>query len=1370
MKTSFRIVSYILLVLLVPVQGDPPQWWQQGNPPVIDPAAAGNPRGPANIGQAKWMAKRALETLATIDAQLAAGIEQGLTQAQPAQDGGTLPAILDFGIPGAPQDAAWHERQHAPLLLGQLKAIATPFYDRLHAAAPLWLDCESSDPAAQGQLQLNGTKDPDNSANFYPWTADPGDDANHAIATISQLKAVFSLRFESLAESLPGGDYDHDGLTNAEEAALGTNPRNADSDGDGMPDAWEIKWGLDPLNPADASADADGDHVTNLREYQLGTCPTGVWRIEILPLGANKYFHSAGEDGSVVVQDSLTPAPDSLLEMITAPDAAGNRMVVPQPADDWNPPDLILAELVASGVLSDTDSLIACGPDSSDHSLRVCQSAAGYLLLRKPGSYVRTLAADVSWQAINRTGEAAGIKQRTVAATDDQPQYLEDDLVIQYAEISITIPMPGAWFPAASPPSLQAFSDDGMVLIRRQLANPDGSSRQDAYLLNTSTQSFSLIKQPAPGGQPIVCLAVKNSRLLGGGPTPFQITSAGSLLRLPDLQILDIPTSATVPLSSLWTNPLSPHHITADGRITASTTDPNGQPAIIQIIPNNDADQDGIPDDWEKWWASRIIASGVEVTPDQLARLQAGDINPGDDPFHSGTTNLQQFQASANTQDDPAKLAGVYTLFKKERMVWGYFITYDNNPPTGEVPWRGAPSSEPFAPPSTWANANECLIDRDLITRAPWTSIDWKIAGPQPPSPLFAEAYFQLQHWDEHRNYTEFLDSHSLIKVVFSDTSPEPRSLRFLKTTTTSPYPAANGTSEMTYEIVDFKIPANQTTSQEIELKPAFRSGSDVSVDLGKMQVAVDANRDGQITFDGKDATTKDKPFRFWINNDQDDVEVDEPAVVDPNKMDLGDAKIKTKRDLEDFCRLSVTTDLNNISLQNGDINVGLKFNNMSGGGPKIQVWENQSADGYLDYLVNNDAAARQITKDPFTQNMDGVILIPQSYWRAHSGSTAYLIFEGIRKGTGELVVNIQNKSGTEIAQSNGTWIHLLDVREMYQRASVKKTAAEIPEPWVDAKPAALEWKWTDNGQPYEKDPQAEPIACIYVHGWCMSDADTVSWADTSFKRLWHQGYKGKFYAFHWATFSGEDSWFLGGRTTYNPSEYRAWLCGPALASFVNGLPESPRNRRLFAHSMGNVTTGAALRAGMQIEKYSLCNAAMSASAYDTDPALRKDLDGNDLSLIGDRRTPDTDPDPAYRAAFGLQGKFNNASFPRMFSFGLPNDFALGLWTSNNYTYKPEKALGYYYSFPPYNRPTWFNRMVTGLPEAMGYVTKSLTRTAGAELRTKGIITDFQDMRDWSKVGKNHGGFNSEHNAEWKWNYQSTNLFWKRLVDTLELK
>jgi len=67
-------------------------------------------------------------------------------------------------------------------------------------------------------------------------------------------------------------DGDNDGLTNAEETTIGTDPFNSDSDGDGMldgddpeplipdtdhdgiSDADEILAGTDPLNP-----DSDGD-------------------------------------------------------------------------------------------------------------------------------------------------------------------------------------------------------------------------------------------------------------------------------------------------------------------------------------------------------------------------------------------------------------------------------------------------------------------------------------------------------------------------------------------------------------------------------------------------------------------------------------------------------------------------------------------------------------------------------------------------------------------------------------------------------------------------------------------------------------------------------------------------------------------------------------------------------------------------------------------------------------------------------------------------------------------------------------------------------------------------------------------------------
>lgn len=90
---------------------------------------------------------------------------------------------------------------------------------------------------------------------------------NNQNQTATVVAMVTSQSVDATATAL--ADTDGDGLTNAKEAELGTDPNNPDTDGDGLTDREEVQvWQTNPLN-----RDTDGDTLTDGDEVRLGLNP-----------------------------------------------------------------------------------------------------------------------------------------------------------------------------------------------------------------------------------------------------------------------------------------------------------------------------------------------------------------------------------------------------------------------------------------------------------------------------------------------------------------------------------------------------------------------------------------------------------------------------------------------------------------------------------------------------------------------------------------------------------------------------------------------------------------------------------------------------------------------------------------------------------------------------------------------------------------------------------------------------------------------------------------------------------------------------------------------------------------------------------------
>jgi len=561
---------------------------------------------------------------------------------------------------------------------------------------------------------------------------------------------------------------------------------------------------------------------------------------------------------------------------------------------------------------------------------------------------------------------------------------------------------------------------------------------------------------------------------------------------------------------------------------------------------------------------------------------------------------------------------------------------------------------------------------------------------------------------------------------------------------------------------------------------------------LVPVDMAVDANRDGFIRFSGnyndsavagkpQDKTEEAKPFRFWINDDDDGDSGGGEEMVDSSRKDYTDGIIKTARDLEDFTRLFINIGGLHDAVADGTFSVGLEWRNTNGTNPAIKVYRAAELDGGDQYLKTEVWALNQtlgtVATALGTVSNGGSFKFPASFWQedAVSGAQAlsadhpnrYLIFEGAGEGKGQLVLTFW-KGAEKIGEAPGAWIELLNIKKMYVRSDGNQFVL----------PAA---------------PESDDTI-IFVHGWRMSPNGRSAFAESFYKRLWHRGFKGRFAAFQWETHwnAGNHFWaqyvnsidaYL---SRYNDSEHVAWNSAAALKTFVNGLPGE--RKHIAAHSMGNIVTSEAIRLGMGVNNYALMQAAVPSACYDPDTRTRYPTTYTHFTFtMWDKQTPDDDPDLATRA-LAYRGRFSNLGV-NLVSFYLERDYATFMpWEVNNDQTKPEggslvanfhylrnnlsgqKLYKYTSVFPAQEM---FDYYLTNSYEAMSYACSTWGKAVGAQNIAQGALTPANNVdlssASFALPGESFSGFGDEHSGQFKANIHYLKPFYDALINKFEI-
>jgi hypothetical protein len=357
--------------------------------------------------------------------------------------------------------------------------------------------------------------------------------------------------------------------------------------------------------------------------------------------------------------------------------------------------------------------------------------------------------------------------------------------------------------------------------------------------------------------------------------------------------------------------------------------------------------------------------------------------------------------------------------------------------------------------------------------------------------------------------------------------------------------------------------------------------------------IAVDASRDGVIRLageDSSDATTVAAPFRFWINDDDDQGPADGDDIPGRalNRADNNNAVVDSVRDLVDFFPVFLDVKQFLTVLPPSD---SIRYRLKQADGALNFVYTNKNKAEAFDYQKQilatgfgpdftqaaGVSTTQQITAGGVELDTAFLVGIKNTGW-------GVLLLEG-RVASDKPLVLVVEKDGMRIAEV-AVNIKISPVEQMFRHVNLTSVPSEyesgipsIPEPAEATRTGApLNWPDTQTNGKY----------FVFLHGYNVDAQKARGWQAEVFKRLHVLGSKTRFVGVTWHGATGLD---------YHKAVYHAFQTGDSIAGELSFTGSA--DVTIAGHSLGNMVLSHAIQAGgLTPARYYIINGATPLEAY----------------------------------------------------------------------------------------------------------------------------------------------------------------------------